>query len=176
MSKLSLPWRTYAESAALLSRVCVNVPSVGKYVIGSGDRMTRIGYSVSNTTKTEIDSFITFTGDPQAGRLPVSYIKAGIASVETEEMVEELEQNPGAKLAVGWTLGNAVLYGSIPNEEISLEMETFNFGMRVGRDILAVTAGLVFPEENQRFLPLRTVSRVADTAPIFTVHAGIPIY
>jgi hypothetical protein len=176
MSKLSPKEKLFAESAALLSRMAVEAPAIGKFIVGDSLRVTPLRYHVARTTADEVKTLQHFVADPSAGRLPRSYEQVGIIAVHGKPFADRLAQDIHARLGVAWALGNALLVAQIPRHVVDPHVPDFRFGSRVGLGELAIAPVIVTPDrelwtpDDGSFYAVDRVDHIAD------VPQNVPIF
>jgi len=182
MGKLPLHERAFAESAALLSRACVAMPSLGRWVVGDELRVTPMGFHAATAPRQDVQEWPLFPGDPDAGRLPRGYQHVGTIMLRSKPIKEVLNKHPDAIPAVVWALKAppdaddegegfnnpgaeptddiAVMYGLVPNHQRDQWLRDALVGLRIGRKPLRMAAGLALSRR-----ALKSLRRGKNQAP-----------
>jgi hypothetical protein len=141
----------YGVATEMLSRGCVVAPQLGKYVVGDHPDVTPVGYRLAQTQASDIDNWVEFAGDPEAGVLPKNYPTAGIVLANIRLFDQLCTDHPRSQPAVAWVLGKqAVLVGVVPEStQLTKTIDNYAAALRIGRGTLRATLG-VFERNSRR--------------------------
>jgi hypothetical protein len=175
--------RPAAHAGAMLSRAGVRFPNlIGRHIVGqAGSNFTPLPYRVARTrlSDLDVDSYATYAGNPTAGFWPKDFPTAGITVISPRALRRQPGESRLARAVIGWAFGDQLLVAPIPEAELPdadgsiADEDRYAFAMRIGREDLHVTAGVL--NEN-RMLRVSGVVIATNVVPIDQLPPGIPLH
>ena len=186
MKKLPSRDTIEARGGAALSWACVRFPQlIGERYIGPANAdskflgeypLTPLRWRVSRTLGSTLSRCAVYPGNPAAGKQPKDFPTAGISIVAAKHLFRRPTESPVLTIpAVGWVYKDSqLLVAPIPENDLPAPDGTFSFAMRIGRDPLKITAGMIALQTNTFWT--RGEVMAGDIVPVTEVPDGTPAY